>query len=100
MNFSLGAQSFFLNESVGTGVSVFLDPLPLRLGYDFSYGTADYPDGRSDIYRNHTGSVVLRLVNNIGLGVNLARWERESQIEGWNRKNTYLFIFIDYAYRF
>ncbi|MFC2141370.1 outer membrane beta-barrel protein [Acidobacteriota bacterium] len=100
MQFSLGAQSFFVDESVGTGVSIYLDPLPIRLAYDFIYGTANYPDGRTDIYRNHTAGLAVRVIRNIGIGVNLAHWERESEIQSWNRKNTYVFVYLDYAYRF
>jgi hypothetical protein len=82
---------FFIVNTLGAGLSFYLTHY-LRLDYDFSYGRSEYPetvvislpDGteqeiqRKDTHRNHSASLVFRIVRNTGIGIRIIYGERKS----------------------
>lgn len=110
-SFSLGSELYFVNEGVGAGVSFFLTP-SIRLGYDFNYNKARYPlpdqdnipngmngeNLRLDFYRRHSARIVFRLIRNTGIGIDVSYWERDSNIVGVSRKNTFVFLYLTTAF--
>lgn len=111
-NFSYWTNSiFFLEDRYGTGISFYPTRI-LRLDYDFSYSTGDYPEvsvirlpdesyneiKRKDIYRVHAAGMVFRIVRNTGIGVRVYFWERDSNISYAERKRWTMGGFVTYDF--
>jgi hypothetical protein len=84
----------------------------LRLDYNYSYGEGHYPeltplqmpDGRyeeikrKDIYRVHRAGFVFRVVRNIGIGLMVNFWERESNYFWANRNKRFISGYVTYEF--
>jgi Putative beta-barrel porin 2 len=83
---------FYIDGRLGAGLSFYLSR-NIRLDYDFATGRGDYPDiitvvtlpdgttkeiKRKDNYLSHSGSVVIRIQRNTGIGFRINYWQRES----------------------
>jgi hypothetical protein len=82
------------------------------LDYDFSYGQTDYPEeelirlpdgelteiARKDIYRSHTAGLVFRIRENIGIGLTVTYWERDSNIETYGRSRGFIGGYLTYDF--
>jgi len=82
---------YFVENRYGGGVSFYLNQY-LRLDYDFSYGTNQYPeevpvslpDGgiqeiiRKDTYRSHSAGFGIRIIRNFGIGLVATLYDRNS----------------------
>ncbi|MBD3414293.1 MAG: outer membrane beta-barrel protein [Candidatus Aminicenantes bacterium] len=93
-----GENLFYLGNQINGGVSFYISP-SLRLDYDFRYGNNDYleealwggPEGepdlirRKDIFTIHTVGVAVRILRDIGIGLNLNYWKRETNISYGDR---------------
>ena len=110
--FSYSSTSlYFTGNRYGTGLSFYPAPF-LRLDYDFSYGQSDYPEAqpirlpdgelteikRKDIYRVHTTGLVFRIKENIGIGLTVTYWERESNIGDFGRNRTFIGGYLTYDF--
>lgn len=84
-----GGSTYFIENQLRGGVSVYLTR-SLRLDYDYRYGMNDYPEGlwtvggesilieRQDIYQTHTAGIAVRLLRDIGIGINYNYWTRDT----------------------
>lgn len=102
---------YFTGNRYGFGIS-FYPAQFLRLDYDFSYGQTDYPvdepralpEGggvgitREDIYRSHSAGVVFRLRENVGIGLTVTYWERDSNLEAYGRNRGFIGGYLTYDF--
>lgn len=110
--FSYSSRSlYFTGNRFGTGVSFYLTRI-IRLDYDFSYGESEYPeeelvrlpDGtfdeilRKDTYRTHSAGLVFRIKRNIGIGLTVTYWERDSNIATLRRNRGFLGGYLTYDF--
>ena len=93
---------FYIDNRYLLGASVYVTDF-LRLDYDFSLGRSNYPeliplyypDGsfenikRVDNYYTHTLRLVVRLFEEIGLGISANQWSRDSNYLGESRSQIY-----------
>jgi hypothetical protein len=96
---------FFIENRVGAGLS-FYPAQFLRLDYDFSYGTGEYPETllildreiqRKDTYRSHSASLVFRIIRNTGIGIRASYSDRRSNyLFNMDRWLTGLFLIYDF----
>ncbi len=84
-------NAYFVENNFGVGLSFYLSHF-LRLDYDFNLGINNYPelfslirpDGRlveikrRDTFEIHASGLVFRVFRNIGIGMVLNFWQRES----------------------
>jgi len=111
-HFSYWSNSiYFIEDRYGAGLSFYLTKF-LRLDYNFSYGEANYPevmplwmpDGRDeeikrkDVYRIQTAGFVFRIIKNIGIGLMVNFWERESNYYWANRGRMFIGGYITYEF--
>jgi hypothetical protein len=80
-------NTYFLEETVGGGVSLYTFRRKVRLDYDYRMGSNSYPVSsgqealrREDNYYLHSIGLYYRLKKNIGIGVIAGRWKREINI--------------------
>ena len=102
--FSYSSTSlYFIGNRYGTGFS-FYPAQFLRLDYDFSYSQTDYPEEeptgitRKDIYRTHTAGLVFRIKENVGIGLSVTYWERQSNIGDFGRNRTFIGGYLTYDF--
>ena len=109
--FSYSDSIYFLDTRVGPGISFYLSR-SIRLDYDFSYGRGDYPEtfflpsgdsqaeeiARQDLYQSHAAAVVIRLVQDIGVGLRAQRWERTSNFGQFNVSRLFLGLYLTYEF--
>ena len=102
---------YYVDNNIGGGVSFYLTKF-LRIDYDMSYREGDYPglfsfmelDGsmtelkRKDIYRMHTVGVVFRIFRDVGLGVNVNFWDRDSNYFIVNRDRVFVGGYLTYDF--
>lgn len=102
---------FFLENSYAIGASFYLTKF-LRLDYDFTYGEADYPEPRlqrvgeydyeelrrKDIYHIHKAGFVFRIIRNIGIGLMMEFWIRDSNDYWENRDRMFLGGYVTYDF--
>ena len=101
---------YFIENRIGSGLSFYLTEF-LRLDYDFSYGKSEYdeeliplPDGgfeeikRMDTYLTHAAGLVFRIRRNIGIGLTVTYWERDSNVSGWNRSRGFIGGYLTYDF--
>ncbi len=98
---------FFIDNRYLFGGSVYVTRF-LRIDYDYSIGNSRYPkliplfypDGsfenirRIDNYRTHTVRLVFRLFKEIGLGISVNQWERDSNYLSESRSQIYLNAYL------
>ena len=110
--FSYSSTSlYFTGNRFGTGLSFYLTRI-IRLDYDFSYGESEYPeeelvrlpDGtfddlqRKDTYRSHSAGLVFRIKRNIGIGLTVNYWERDSNAEAFRRSRGFIGGYLTYDF--
>lgn len=108
--FSFYGQSvYFVGNQIGGGVSFYLTR-SLRLDYDYSYGQNAYPETlwfvggaellieREDIYQTHSAGIVVRVLRDIGIGLDVNYWERTSNV--YAGKRDWLFVGGSLVYDF
>lgn len=102
---------YFTGNRYGFGIS-FYPAQFLRLDYDFSYGQTDYPGGepvalpegifadiaREDIYRSHSAGLVFRIRENVGIGLTVTYWERDSNVGAYGRNRTFIGGYLTYDF--
>jgi hypothetical protein len=102
---------FFVEHRWTTGASFYLTRF-LRLDYDFGYGKAGYPEEtsvvspggqvelvkRSNLLRSHIAGVVVRVIKNIGIGLAVNYWQRESNIDFEDRERFFWGAFLTYEF--
>ncbi len=78
---------YFIQTIHGGGFSIY-GLKRLRLDYTYSIGNNKYPaiaeeinEKRFDKYRIHMGGIFLRVKGDIGLGIVVSRWVRDSNLE-------------------
>ncbi len=101
---------YFIENRAGAGLSFYLARF-LRLDYDFSYGTSDYPDTVlvslpddtlqeiqiRETFRSHSASLVFRVVRNTGIGFRASYADRRSNyINNMDRWLAGLFLVYDF----
>jgi len=110
--FSYSSTSlYFIGNRYGTGLSFYPAPF-LRLDYNFGYGQIDYPEAqpvwlpdgelteikRRDIHRSHTAGLIFRIKENIGIGLTVTYWERDSNIGDFGRNRTFIGGYLTYDF--
>jgi len=76
----------------------------IRLDYNFSYAESEYPEGpleeiaRKDTYRTHSAGLVFRIKRNIGLGLTVTYWERDSNVEAFGRSRGFIGGYLTYDF--
>ena len=104
-----GDNVFFIENQIGGGVSLYLTRF-LRLDYDYRYGSNAYPESfwfiggedvlieREDIYQTHSAGIVVRVLRDIGIGLDVNYWERTSNV--YAGKRDWLFVGGSLVYDF
>lgn len=104
-----GNSLYYVENQVNGGVSLYLSR-SLRLDYDYRHGINNYPEAfwfvsgedvlleREDVITSHTAGIVLRVLRDIGIGLNLNYWERTSN--AYSGKRDWLFIGGSLVYDF
>ena len=110
--FSYSTSSlYFTSHRFGTGLSFYLTQR-IRLDYDFSYGESQYPEAelvrmpdgsaeqikRKDKYLTHSAGIVFRIKRNIGIGLTVNYWERDSNILGVGRSRGFIGGYLTYDF--
>lgn len=109
--FSYGTNIFFVNDSYGGGLSFYLNEY-VRLSYNYSKGTGDYPapqeiispEGniieirRTDTYESHAVGVVFRVYRNIGIGLSAEFSKRNSNYLQVNIDITFVGAYLTYEF--
>lgn len=102
---------YFLENRYGAGISFYLTQY-LRLDYDLVFGRSHYPelmlnrmpDGSyQEIFREdknyiHTAGIVFRILRNIGLGLTVNYWERQSNYYLENRHRWFAGGYVTYEF--
>lgn len=111
-HFSYWTNNIFFNEDrYGAGISLYVMRF-IRVDYSLTYGEAHYPepmsvrmpDGsyeeitREDIYRVHSTGLVFRIIKDIGLGMAVSFWERDSNYFWENRKRMFIGGYVTYEF--
>lgn len=111
-HFSYWTNNIFFNEDrYGAGISFYILSF-VRVDYSLTYGEAHYPepmsvrmaDGsfdeitREDIYRVHSIGLVFRVIRDIGLGMTVSFWERDSNYFRENRKRMFIGGYVTYEF--
>jgi len=104
-----GNTTYFIENQVGGGVSLYFSR-SLRIDYDYRYGINNYPEAdwfvggesvlleREEIIQSHTAGIVVRIFRNVGIGLNLNYWERNSNVS--IGKRDWLFVGGNLVYDF
>jgi hypothetical protein len=106
-----GTSLYFTGNRIGSGLSFYLTPI-VRLDYDFSYGESLYPEAelirlpdgstqevkRRDTYLTHSAGIVFRIKRNIGVGLTVNYWERDSNVAGFGRIRGFLGGYLTYDF--
>jgi hypothetical protein len=88
-------STFYIADNFGAGLS-FYPSQSLRLDYNFTYGENVYPESpivlpadepsqatrRKELYRTHSGNVVIRVIRSMGIGLTVNYFERISNYFG------------------
>jgi hypothetical protein len=105
-------NAFFVFSRYGAGLSFYITQF-LRIDYNYAYTQSNYPEDivkrlpdesyttykRQDITNSHSLGAVVRLVRNVGIGVTLTSWERDSNDERWgNRKQFFIGGYLTYDF--
>jgi len=111
-HFSYWTESiFFIEDRYGSGISFYLFKF-LRLDFDYTYAkssypeitTVDYPDGsveeikRRDDYKIYAIGFVVRLIENVGLGLKVNFWERDSNFYLADRDRIFIGGYLTYDF--
>jgi hypothetical protein len=103
---------FFVENIYGTGASFYVTEF-LRLDYDFTYGANGYPEpvriplpeggfrtiSREDRYRIHSAGFVFRVFRDVGVGLMLNLWDRDSNyIFESNRRRWFVGGYLTYEF--
>jgi hypothetical protein len=101
------SNAFYLENRIGAGVSFYLFK-DIRLDFDNNIGRNTYPESqllnqgisekRIDDYRVQAIGIYFRLKKNIGTGVTLSQWVRESNLSFENSKRTFIGLNITYDF--
>ena len=85
---------FFIENMAGGGLSLYIFKHKVRLDYDYNlvrnaYRPASGEAGAGDFsmadkYSMQSAGLYFRLKENIGLGVTAGRWDRRTDLIGWN----------------
>jgi hypothetical protein len=98
----------YIENSTGAGVSFYLFRRKVRLDYDFTFNDNFYPppktagpagsgERRDRMWVNLAG-VYFRLKKNIGLGLTIGQWHRESDIYRWKANRNFLGLNLTYDF--
>lgn len=100
-------SAYFLENRFGGGVSLYLFK-EIRLDYDYNVGRNTYPESslitqslsekRKDNYEIHSAGLYFRLKKNIGLGLTLNKWMRNSNQAWLNGKRTFIGLNLTYDF--
>jgi hypothetical protein len=103
---------YFVEDRYLGGVSFYMTQF-LRLDYSYTYGEGNYPTEesvwmpdslryemvkRADIYTQHTLGFAVRLIENIGVGVNVVWWDRDSNVPYAVRDRTFIGGYLTYDF--
>jgi hypothetical protein len=102
---------YFTTHRIGSGLSFYLTRI-IRLDYDFGYGESAYPEAepirmpdgtladirREDTYLSHSAGLVFRIKRNIGIGITVTYWERDSNIETYGRNRGFIGGYLTYDF--
>jgi hypothetical protein len=102
---------YYVYDNYVGGVSFYITRF-LRLDYDYTYGEGHYPeeetirlpDGtlyelkRDDTYTTNTLGFAVRLVKDLGLGVNVNWWGRDSNIYYASRDRVFIGGYLTYDF--
>lgn len=112
ISFSFRRTNVFAEwDRYGAGCSYYLTRF-LRLDYEFTYEEGNYPEEfliivsddsferirRRDIYNMHRTGIVFRIVGNIGIGLGINIWNRESTISEANRSRVFITGYLTYDF--
>jgi hypothetical protein len=93
-------NAYYSENIVGGGASLYLSK-NIRLDYNFSYGRNNYPatiseqsdtQKRQDNYTKQSAGLYFRIKKNIGLGVTATYWQRDSNLDWQDGKQTLIGI--------
>lgn len=105
-------NAFFVFRRYGGGVSFYITRF-LRLDYNYSYTRSNYPEDtlkrlpdesyitfkREDITNSHSLGTAVRIVRNVGIGITLTYWQRDSNDDRWgNRKQFFIGGYLTYDF--
>lgn len=98
---------YFLGNSIGVGASFYILK-DIRLDYDYNIGKYSYPESllvnqlssptRKDNYSTQSVGIYFRLKKNIGVGITLSRWLRDSNLDGEDAKGTFAGLNLTYDF--
>jgi hypothetical protein len=102
---------FYIEDRYGLGASFYLNQY-IRLDYDFFYGDSFYPEAetirlpdesyveinRSDQYKRHIAGLVVRIFRNVGIGIRVTFWQRESNFAFQNRTQGIIGGYLTYTF--
>ncbi len=109
--FSYGVTAYFIENRYGVGVSYYLSE-SIRLNYDFSYGTSDYPveeslqlpDDSSEAvrrartYLSHRVGITYRVYENLGIGFSVDMWQRLENLSDEETGKLLIGIYLTYDF--
>jgi len=111
INFSIWYENSFFQEnrySIGASVYLFLN---IRLDYDFGQGRNNYThmrsnaagseyteDFRKDEYNYHEVGIYFKIKENIGIGVIVNHWDRDSNLSWEIDKRTFVGLNLTYNF--
>jgi hypothetical protein len=110
--FSAYSNSFFyVANRYGLGISFYLNKF-IRLDYNFRRDRNDYPEPtlirlptgdpveikRSDKYLLHSGAIVIRIIKNIGIGIEGNYYRRDSNYPGINLNRLFVGGYLTYDF--
>ena len=102
---------YYIYDNYVGGLSFYVTRF-LRLDYDYNYGKGHYPeeetirlpDGtlfeikRDDTYTTNTLGFAFRLVKDLGIGVNVSWWDRDSNIYYADRDRVFIGGYLTYDF--
>jgi hypothetical protein len=102
---------YYIDNRIGAGLSFYMSQ-STRWDYNFYHGKGRYPeedliqlpDGsfeelkRSDIYQYHSVGIVLRIIQNSGIGLRGNYTERNSNYNLYNTHDFFLEVFFTYEF--
>jgi hypothetical protein len=100
-------NAYFIENRAGLGASLYLFK-SIRLDYDFSLGRNNYPQSsvlpegatqkRRDRFQYHSVGIYFRIKKNIGAGVSVYQWTRDSNLSWENANKTFLGMNLTYDF--
>ncbi len=106
-----GTSLYFTGNRIGAGLSFYLSQI-IRIDYDINYGETLYPEAqvirlpdgssqeikRRDTYLTHSAGIVFRIKRNIGIGLTVNYWERDSNVMDYRRTKGFIGGYLTYDF--